>query len=223
MSDFIFQTANQVKELGVLALTAEIRGCTNNYSPEFDELKNRALNETKAYWQDKNLADDPTLQGFRVLHEKVGRSNNKYIASPESLLNLLLSKDRFPKINQIVDIYNLISIKYKLALGAHNLDKIIGGVTLKLTRGTENFVPLGKAEPEAILPGEYAYTNENNEIVCRLEVLQCDQTKVTQDTKNLFLIIQGNPNTSSEYVDSARQEVCDLLVKYCGGQVRFLN
>lgn len=223
MNNFYFKKDNSIEDLGLLSLTVEIRGVINNYAPEFEVFKNNALNEIRAYWQGKNLNDDPILQGFRTLHEKVGRSNSKYVSSPESLLSLLLTRDRFPKINQIVDIYNLVSIKYKFALGAHDIDKIIGGVTLRLTDGTEKFTPLGKTETEIIFPGEYAYTNENNEVICRLEVLQCDQTKVTPETKKIFLIIQGNATTEAQYVGTARNEVCDLIKKYCGGQAKNLN
>ncbi|WP_396133041.1 phenylalanine--tRNA ligase beta subunit-related protein [Faecalibacillus faecis] len=36
-------------------------------------------------------------------------------------------------MNPLVDLYNLISMDTKLALGAHDLDKTEGNITLRLT------------------------------------------------------------------------------------------
>ena len=40
------------------------------------------------------------------------------------------------KENKAVDIYNILSIESKLCLGAHDIDKVDGNVTLKITDGT---------------------------------------------------------------------------------------
>ena len=74
-------------------------------------------------------------------------SLNDYIdVHVKRLLKNLLKKQEFHKINPLVDLYNLISMDTKLALGAHDLDKIEGNITLRLTQGNENYIPLG-SEP----------------------------------------------------------------------------
>ena len=90
----------------------------------------------------KSYKEDLILHGFRTLHEKVKRSNRKFPASPEELVRIFTETGRFPRINLLVDIYNLISLKTKLALGAHDVNNIKGNVTLKLTTGSEKFYPL---------------------------------------------------------------------------------
>ena len=50
-------------------------------------------------------------------------SLNDYIdVHVKRLLKNLLKKQEFNKINPLVDLYNLISMDTKLALGAHDLD-----------------------------------------------------------------------------------------------------
>ena len=123
----------------------------------------------------------------------------------------------------LVDIYNLVSLKTGLALEAHDIDKVQGNITLRLTKGDETFIPLGKTEPIAIFPGEYGYVDDGNNVVCRLEVLQVEPTKVVAESKDIFLIIEGNANTSDEYVKQFAEEVCRTITKYCGGSFNFLN
>ena len=46
------------------------------------------------------------------------------------------------KENKTVDIYNILSIESKLCLGAHDIDKVDGNVTLKITEDPKNVLYL---------------------------------------------------------------------------------
>lgn len=219
MKPLAFTVTPEVTALGVKILTARISAVKNSdINEEFNAFKDSEL--SKLTFPGK---EDPVLEGFRELHTKVGRSNRDYIASPEKLRWLWNDRQRFPHINTIVDIYNFVSLKTGLALGAHDLDKVNGNITLRLTTGAEIFLPLGQTEPKAIHVGEYGYIDDANNILCRLEVLQCEPTKITIDSTDLFIIVQGNANTSADYVQAGAREVCNLITKYCGGSYTFLN
>lgn len=224
MRDIKFSVTQEVLDLGVKIQTVQIKGIKNTKStPELDVFLAQELEKIKTVWDGKIYNESPILQGFRDLHTKVGRSNRDYPASPEVLLRLFLERGRFPRINSIVDIYNFISLKTQLALGAHDVEHIDGNVTLRLTKGDETFLPLGKTEKVTVPVGEYAYCDDGNNIICRLEVLQVEPTKITLEAQNIFLIIQGNTNSENTYIQNATQELVDLLVKYCGGEYKLLN
>lgn len=223
MRNFKFIITNEVSNLGAKTLAVWITGIKNDkLNPKLDKYIKLELEKIKKYWKNISYKEDLILQGFRDLHTKVGRSNRDFPASPEVLLKSLLERDRFPRINSIVDIYNLVSVKTRLALGAHDINFIKGNITLRLTQGNENFLPLGATKSVSIPAGEYAYIDDEN-IICRLEVLQAETTKITLDTTDVFLIIQGNPNTSSFYVEQGALEVIDLILKFCGGEYTYLN
>lgn len=224
MRPLSFTVSQDVLDLGLKIVTARISGLVNTEeSEDLEAYKETELEKVKAQFADKKYKDDPVLEGFRTLHTKVGRSNRDYVASPEGLRWLFLERGRFPQINKLVDIYNLVSLRTGLALGAHNIERIKGNVTLRLTEGDETFIPLGKETPESVFPGEYGYVDDENNIICRLEVLQVEPTKVTAEATDVFMIIQGNGNTTEEYVRSGATEVCELVTKYCGGEHTFLN
>ena len=116
-----------------------------------------------------------------------------------------------------VDIYNLISLDSKLALGAHNMDYVDGNVTLRFTDGTEKYVPLGQEEPVPVNPHEYCYCDDSNEVLCRLEIRQVNKTKVDETARNVFYIVEGNAATPDELLQKTAQEIIDTTVRYCGG------
>lgn len=218
MRSLSFFIAPEVAALVVRVVTARIHGIQNPASSaEFDAVRDKELDGARSRWEGKSYKDDPVLQGFRELHSKVGRSNRDYVASPEVLRRQVLERGRFPHINTLVDIYNLASLQTGLALGAHDVSKIVGDVTLRLTTGDEMFVPLGGASPEKVFPSEYAYVDDGNNIICRMEVLQVEPTKVTVDTHDVFLIVQGNLNTSQDDIARTATSVCQRIVAFCGG------
>jgi DNA/RNA-binding domain of Phe-tRNA-synthetase-like protein len=224
MKDISFTVSDEASELGVKALAARIINVRNAVSnPEFETYKNSELENIKKQWIGKKYKEDPILVGFRDLHQKIGRSNRDYVASPEVLRRLFLDRDRFSTINLIVDIYNLVSLRSGLALGAHDASKIQGNITLRFTKGDEIFIPLSSMEPMKIFPGEYGYVDDANNIICRMEVLQVEPTKVNIDTTDLFVIVEGNANVNNAEVRKVIGEVSSLITKFCGGKCSFLN
>ena len=110
------------------------------------------------------------IKGVRIqeINNTVYSSSlNDYIdVHVKRLLKNLLKKQEFHKINPLVDLYNLISMDTKLALGAHDLDKIEGNITLRLTQGNENYIPLGSEEAKEVKAGIYSYIDDANDIIC---------------------------------------------------------
>ena len=100
---------------------------------------------------------------------------------------------------------------------AHDIDKVDGNITLKITDGTEKFIPLRSSEHQELKAGEYSYVDDANDIVCRLEIRQVNKAKVTEDTKNVFYIVQGNEYTSDELLEEVGNTIISITTKYCGG------
>ncbi len=194
MSELSFSITPDVQRLGLVGACFVIRGLENRKSDDkFDEYRRRLIDQLRSEYTRDTLKTNEILAGFKALHQKVGRSNRKFPASPEQLISLFLRKGIIPSINLAVDIYNCISLETKLALGAHDISRIEGNVTLRMTDGSERFVPLGSSESEAVREGEYSYIDDSNEVICRLEFKQVEKTKVTLKTTDCFYIVQGNP------------------------------
>lgn len=220
-----FSVSDEVLDLGVKVAIVVIKDMDNQVSDsnaDFVSYKESVLHHLKENLDEEKIVNDEILKGFWKLHDKVGRTSKKDKSSPENLLYMLLNNGTIPSINLIVDIYNLVSLKTKLALGAHDLDNIVHNVSLRLTNGDESFLPIGYSKPKNVSKGEYAYIDDSNEVLCRMEVRQVEKTKVLESTKNCFYIIQGNENVSHEQMKEAVDMLIDLTTKYCHGNAEII-
>ena len=218
-----FIVTDEVKALGVKALGVEISNINNQeITEEYTAWRQAAIQELLAFYTDYDYKNDPVFEGFYRLHEKVGVPRRKNIPACENLVKLLLKKQELFAINKAVDIYNIISMRSKLALGAHDIDRFTDNVTLRLTDGSERFVPLGSDEPKPVRAGEYSYIDDSNEIICHLEIRQVEKDKVTEDSKNIFYIVQGNEATPESLLEETAEELIRMTEKFCGGTGRLL-
>ncbi|MDR3437439.1 phenylalanine--tRNA ligase beta subunit-related protein [Telmatospirillum sp.] len=163
------------------------------------------------------ISADPILAGFRTLHRAFGVPTRKLFSAPETLIRYVEKRGDIPRIGPLVDLYNAVSLETGLALGAHDIAQIDGDISLRMTTGSENFHPVGAAEPEPVRPGEYAYVDDGGTVICRLEVRQVEKTKVTPETTDVFLIIQGNPATPPQTIRAGQDRLVSVLQRFLGG------
>lgn len=213
-----------IVEQKVLDLGVKIKGVKINIEDNTkysEELKLYIENHVQELLENETLAtikNDHIIQGFYDLHQLVHIPRRKNLPASENLLKSLIKKQQFYSINPVVDIYNLMSMKTKLALGAHDVDKITGNLSLRLTHGDENFIPLGQNEAKDVPVGVYSYIDDNQDIVCYLEIRQVDKTKITENSQHIFYIVQGHEKTSWEYIDHVAKEIIDVTTHFCGGE-----
>ena len=217
------RVAKDVLDAGVKILFDVIEGIDNaTPSEEWNSFRNEKIKELLVRYQDLDGHQDPILEGYNILHDNTGVRRRKNIPASENLIKLLRKHGGMSPINKAVDIYNIVSMDTKLALGAHNIDKVDGNVTLRFTDGTEHCQPIGADGPIPIAAHEYSYIDDSNEVLCRLEIRQVLKTLVTEETKNIFYIVQGNAATSEEYLREGAQQIIDLTTKFCGGRGRIV-
>ena len=215
--DFFVEQA--VLDAGVKIVFATVHGLDNHgEDPEWAAYRDKRLEELYEEYAELDVHTDPILEGFNILHDKTGVKRRKNIPASENLIKLLKKNHGMFYINQAVDIYNLISLESKLALGAHNIDRVDGNVTLRFTDGSERFVPIGQSEPIPVAPHEYSYCDDAHEVLCRLEIRQVEKTKVDEEAQNIFYIVQGNDATPDALLRETAQRIIDLTTRYCGGQ-----
>ena len=159
----------------------------------------------------------PAVAPFQEILRKVGVNPRREQPSVERLLNFALKRGDLPTVNSPVDAYNLVSVRSFCSLGAHDLDRITPPVSLRLLTGRELFTPLGRDTPVATVPGEYGYVDAHDRVLCRLDILQADFSKVTTATVNAFLIVEGTALHPPEVLRQAVDDVIDMVIRHCGG------
>ena len=162
----------------------------------------------------------PSLAECHRLYRSAGLTD--VLPPAEHLLDIVERSGDLPNINRVVDIYNLVSLATGLSLGAHDLAHIRGDVRFAVTRGGERFTALGSSETEVVPSGEYACMDEDK-ILCRMDIKQCDETRVTRETRDLMLYVQGNGASDERRVRDGLARACEYLVRYGGAECRVVE
>src|SRR5262249_54170481 len=122
----------------------------------------------------------------------------------------------------VVDCYNIVSARTLLSLGAHDLDKLALPITLRTTTPQDIFVPLGATAPQP-LAEEYAYVDSRGSIICRLDVLQCEATKTTRESRDIVFFFQGNNYLPATVLLKGIWLLAEMVTSFCGGTAEVVS
>lgn len=220
-----FRIDNQIFEkfsgLNIGVIVA--RGVNNSgILAEVQEKIRKEEERIRADFNTKTLSQNPKVDVWRKTYSAFGAKPKENKSSVENLYRLVLNGISLRHINNLVDIYNFISLKHMLPVGGEDTDKIQGDVLLTLA--AENEPPvllLGDKEPRPPHLGEVIYKDDISTICRRWNWREADRTKFTEETKNCILVIEGLPPVNKEEIETATKELKELVEKYCGGRLTY--
>ena len=196
---------------------------------DIDNSQNRVeiteiLRQAEAALPDKfgstPVIEHPFIATWREAYRKFGAKPKDYPSSIENLTRRVLNGAKIGHINNLVSLYNTISLRHILPVGGEDLDKITGDILLTRAGNDEPAVfLLGEKEARAPHAGEIIYKDEVGSICRRWNWKEADRTKLMQETKNAFLVIEALPPVARDTVATAIRELAGLVQQYCGGTV----
>ena len=216
----IFTESEDCFDLGLRAGAIVFRSV--RISPASPELRAEITDEVRKIRKRLSSAADirsiPEIDRAHDILRTVGVNPRTLPPSTESLLRYALRRGALPVINNLVDAYNLVSVRTKSSLGAHDLDRIETPVQLRLLQSGERFTPLGGAEGQDVTAGEFGYVDGLDRVICRLDVQQADFSKVTSTTTNALLIIEATTVHDPVKLRHVFDETKEIVTDHCGGE-----
>jgi len=188
--------------------------------PEIPEMLRQAETALTGKFGNVPVIEHPYIATWREAYRKFGAKPKDYPSSIENLTRRVLNGAKIGHINNLVSLYNTVSLRHILPVGGEDLDAISGDVLLTRAGSDEPAVfLLGEKEARAPHMGEIFYKDEVGAICRRWNWKEADRTKLTQGTKNAFLVIEALPPVPRETVENAIRELADLVQQFCGGGV----
>lgn len=209
-------------EFPELALGVVILHNTDNSQDraEITEMLRQAEAALSGKFGNTVVIEHPYIATWREAYRKFGAKPKDYPSSVENLTRRVLNGATIGHINNLVSIYNTISLRHILPVGGEDVDKIVGDVLLTRAGNDEPAVfLLGEKEARAPRAGEIIYKDEVGAICRRWNWKEADRTKLTQETQNAFLVIESLPPVPRDTVETAIRDLADLVKQYCGGTV----
>jgi len=106
------------------------------------------------------LSEMPSIAAWRRAFRAFGVDPTGYRSAAEALLRRLTKQGSIPSINALVDIGNLVSIRYALPVAVFDQRATTGRTTVRFATGEETFTDLGSGEQESPEPGEVIFVDE---------------------------------------------------------------
>ena len=135
----------------------------------------------------------PFIQGYKDIIANAKRSLKKNPPTIPAFINNIKRRGQMPRINSIVDIYNVESLNSFLAIGGHDADKIDEFVEFTVSNKEDEFTPIC-AHKKHVAETDFVYRDAKG-IIAWLGVRDSEFYKFDDDTRTAFFAIQGNANT----------------------------
>lgn len=199
------------------------RGLQSGSSPEaLQEAYRTEQQTTIARIGDKPLSELESLAAWRSAFRAFGVDPTQYRSAAEALLRRLTKKGDIPSINLLVDIGNLVSIRYGLPIAVVDRRAIQGAITVHFADGSETFTNLGQAEVDHPEVGEVVFTDEAKTVVARRWCWrQSDQSGAREDTTDVIITIEAHHANGRADVQAAIDDLLALLKQYAGGEYEY--
>jgi DNA/RNA-binding domain of Phe-tRNA-synthetase-like protein len=190
-------------------------------SPTPEPLREAYINEQKAVLASIGqtaLSEIPSLAGWRTAYRKFGVDPTQYRSSAEALLRRLTKKGDIPCINTLVDLANLVSIRYAFPVAAFDLRHLNLPITVCFANGTEHYTPLGEENIEFPIPGEVIFADQTDLVIARRWChRQSDESAAKEDTRRALFTIEGQHEGCASTIEQAIKDLQELIQRYAGG------
>ena len=164
---------------------------------------------------DTPLSELPTLAAWRSVFRGFGVNPTKYRSAAEALLRRLTKQGEVPSINTLVDLANLVSIRYALPVAVFDQRAVNGPTVVRLAHGGETWSDLGSSEAQHPEAGEVIFSDDDETVSARRWCWRQSRASAAgDDTTEILVTVEGHHETAPDDVDRALRDLQSLLGSY---------
>jgi DNA/RNA-binding domain of Phe-tRNA-synthetase-like protein len=193
-------------ELHIVAVTVD--GLDNSASAIEVESRLTALEQLGSPVDET----DPRIAAWHAAYRQFGTNPRRQRPSVDALVRRLARSGRLPRINPLVDAYNLVSVTHVVPAGAFDLDAVDGDIVVRFARPDDAFAPLG--EPDTVEQphdGEVVYADAGGVLTRHWNHRDSDRTKVTAASRHVLVMLEAVAAAQHAAVDAAADDLAQLL------------
>ncbi len=92
----------------------------------------------------KAVLESAAILATRAAYKALGKDPARYRGSAEALLRRVIAGKGLPRINNVVDVINLVSVESRLPVGLYDLAHVQGDIVFRRGRAGETYKGIGK-------------------------------------------------------------------------------
>ena len=197
-------------ELTVLAIACQVKNSSSDGALWQEIAAEEAA--VKAACRLEEVNKWAPIKATRTAYKRLGKDPNRYRPSAEALRRRILRELPLYRIDTLVDLINLVSIRTGYSIGGFDADKIEGALTLGVGREGERYEGIGRGLLN--IAGLPVYRDQVGGI--GTPTSDEERTKISLETTSLLMIINGY--SGSEGLREAGDYALDLLRRYASAE-----
>ena len=202
---------------GLAARIIHIRGVeVRPGRPELERFKAEDIERVRTRWTLEQLREHPLFRAYRDFFWRVGVDPTKTRPAAEALIRRVLRYRPLPRINTLVDSYNLASIESAIALAAFDEKGLVGELLMRAAEAGEEFLGIGMGKPVVLRGGEPVVA-DGERLIAIYPYRDAEACKITEGTESVLMLVCGVPNIDDETLTHAGSLAVEYVTRFCGG------
>jgi DNA/RNA-binding domain of Phe-tRNA-synthetase-like protein len=163
------------------------------------------------------LSEVESLAAWRSAFRTFGVDPTQYRSAAEALLRRLTKKGDIPSINTLVDIGNMVSIRYGLPVAVLDQSGFAAPITVHVADGSEPFRNLNQQDVDHPAPGEVIFTDADGQGVARRWCWrQSEESAARETTTDIVITVEAHHVNGRADVEAAVSDLLSLLAEHFG-------
>jgi DNA/RNA-binding domain of Phe-tRNA-synthetase-like protein len=169
-----------------------ITGLKVSDSPMLDAYVRKAETEAHELLASAEIADLPEVAHWRTAYRAFGSKKTSCRDACEALLRRLRGGESLPRVLPLVDLYNAVSIRHRVPVGADDLGLVAPPCAFRYSRPGDSFLDGGQSPPASDPPavGEVVYADSEKCLCRRWNWRQDARSRIRAETSDALIVIQ---------------------------------
>jgi DNA/RNA-binding domain of Phe-tRNA-synthetase-like protein len=165
----------------------------------------------------EEVKDQPIFRAYRDFFWRVGIDPTKVRPAGEALTRRILGGRDLPRVNTVVDAYNLASVETSIAIAAFDSRKV-NEEALLMRRATtgELFHGIGMGSPDSLVGVEVVIEDlESHRLIAVYPYRDSDDSKITEGTTDVLFMMCGVPGIDDAALEGAGRLTREYVERFC--------
>lgn len=186
---------------------------------ELEAFKGEVIEDIRGSYSLETVKDKSSFRAYRDFFWSIKVDPTKTRPAAEALIRRVLRGRPLPKINSLVDAYNLASMKSEIAFAAFDADELGDSLLMRFAVEGEEFLGIGMGKTVQ-LTGDEVVIADNGKLVAIYPYRDAEEAKITEKTRNVLFVACGVPGIDEERLRSALDLTFKFVTRFCGGTAR---
>ena len=146
---------------------------------------------------------DPIISAVRRMYRRIGWEPTQYRPSSEAMIRRFLKDKGLYRINNAVDLGNVVSAHFHLPMGLYDMDKLSGSILIDVGKKGEEYQGISKSVIHA--KGKLILRDDKG--IFGNPTADSLRTSIQNNTKNILALFFTPPEVENSYINQTLENM----------------